>query len=586
MPYTKHNYQKGDELLASQLNDMDDQIALNEQTADILVTVSNTQPPEEKNRVWVKATPSEIEIPTMDDLDELKSTIDDFGIYKSASVTFTQGRIRSNDSGDADSAARIRSEYLAFNDVNAYVSSEAEYEFAVYASTSNAYVGVMQSDGTFAKQTDGTKLFYTQFFKPTNTHLNDYAYYRFVLRNKTNPSANIVPSEGANFHFWKRAIKLDETRIDALEQKTEEIDDSIIYTEDINLGTIAANKYINNNGNIYNYNGWSATQDFIPCDEFDTLIFTTSYSQTMAWNAWYKKASEGTDSFISQFIIKPGETVITPPATAKYFRISSTTAGMATVSAKGNKSIKSVISEIDSRVPPTETYLKVLTWNVGIFNDGSVRVPTADAPAQIAKLKKLVGGINADIFNAQEYSQYIDASNTVPSVPVMEFKYENKVGTSGSIAFSKLPVSNKAFKWFNADNTRGFWSYDITIAGKTVTIIDTHLSIEVDASVHRNAEIAELITFMGTKQYAVLTGDFNVYSDSEFDAFKTAGYTLCNGGDFGWFKTWPVNIEGSAWGSEHTDNIIVSSNIVPQYVDAPENPMSDHVPLYAELKIN
>lgn len=77
MSYTKHNYQKGDELLASQLNDMDDQIALNEQTADTLVTVSNTQPSAAKNRVWVKATPSEIEIPTMEDHNELSRQISD-----------------------------------------------------------------------------------------------------------------------------------------------------------------------------------------------------------------------------------------------------------------------------------------------------------------------------------------------------------------------------------------------------------------------------------------------------------------------------------------------------------------------------
>lgn len=77
MSYTKHNYKKGDELLASQLNDMDDQIALNEQTADTLVTVSNTQPAATKNRVWVKATPSEIEIPTMEDHNELSRQLSD-----------------------------------------------------------------------------------------------------------------------------------------------------------------------------------------------------------------------------------------------------------------------------------------------------------------------------------------------------------------------------------------------------------------------------------------------------------------------------------------------------------------------------
>ena len=39
MSYTKHNYKKGDELLASQLNEMDDQIALNEENIN---SVENT----------------------------------------------------------------------------------------------------------------------------------------------------------------------------------------------------------------------------------------------------------------------------------------------------------------------------------------------------------------------------------------------------------------------------------------------------------------------------------------------------------------------------------------------------------------
>lgn len=37
MSYTKHNYKKGDELLASQLNEMDDQIALNEENLNITI---------------------------------------------------------------------------------------------------------------------------------------------------------------------------------------------------------------------------------------------------------------------------------------------------------------------------------------------------------------------------------------------------------------------------------------------------------------------------------------------------------------------------------------------------------------------
>lgn len=166
MPYTKHNYQKGDELLASQLNDMDDQIALNEQTADTLVTVSNTQPLEEKNRVWVKATPSEIEIPTMEDVDELNRQLSDIeptffkiqdhifgtngGIYRSTKVHRNASTMRRTTPIKLNSGDHVIA-YLAAT--NAYLP------IAIYSSDSI-------SEETYLDSINGT----------TDAALNKYEY--------------------------------------------------------------------------------------------------------------------------------------------------------------------------------------------------------------------------------------------------------------------------------------------------------------------------------------------------------------------------------------------------------------------------
>lgn len=71
MSYAPHNFQRGDELLASQLNEMDDQIAENDAAARTLIEVSNEEPLEETNRIWIKESTTEIQIPTMGDIQNL-----------------------------------------------------------------------------------------------------------------------------------------------------------------------------------------------------------------------------------------------------------------------------------------------------------------------------------------------------------------------------------------------------------------------------------------------------------------------------------------------------------------------------------
>lgn len=370
-------------------------------------------------------------------------------------------------------------------------------------------------------------------------------------------------------------------------EKIEAVSDEIFNNEvdNIALTNIVDNKYITNLGILGNSANWSATEDFILCEDYDELVFDcTQYTRDSAYNAWYRSASQSSDSFIDTFTLDVGTITINRPQNARYFRVSALTTDLATLTVIGKKD-SSNIDILYGRSPLSPVYLKLMTWNVGLFNDGSTRVPTADAPAQIIKFKTFLGKSDPDILNTQEFLKFFDAGLTISSVDIMSFKYKDHYTDDGVPIFSKITPHNAETVMFSSGDSRGYVYFDVNIQGKTVTIANTHLTTEVDPTIHRNDDIAELIAFMNTKDYVILSGDFNVYTDAEFDAFKTAGYVLCNGGDFGWFKTWPVNISGSLWGTEHLDNIIVSSNIIPQYVETMDVEISDHAPLLATLRI-
>lgn len=340
------------------------------------------------------------------------------------------------------------------------------------------------------------------------------------------------------------------------------------------------NYYIDNgNGSYRAYNDWTATE-LIPVSKDFIEIHNVTKAST--YNAFY----DINKKFVSAFSLAVGDNKIAVPTNARYYALSNTTEDLEAVFITNPSEY--IASE------KSNTYIKVANYNVGLFNDGITKVATSDAVEQMIKFRKIIGSIDADIMNVQEFLEKFDDGNTYDaSTNVMDFKYPfNTKGVlaSGSLGFSKLNINNPKVVYFANNSGRYYVEYSVIINGEMITVINAHLSSQRDASQYRANEIQELITEMNTKQYVVLTGDFNVSSQSEFDAFKTAGYKLCNGGDFGWFDTWPIyeNMPSewsTDWPCNNLDNIIVSSNIVPQYVEAFECDISDHAPLVAELRI-
>lgn len=390
-------------------------------------------------------------------------------------------------------------------------------------------------------------------------------------------------------------------KVSAIETKVDILSDD--YNSNLisasSVGVVSGEYYNSSTGLISLATNWERT-DYIKTPDTDTLIIDCRYVNTYDsevennynWffakdytpisriyvsfgilneieipeNAYYYALSYRDSTFVDPSFIE--SSYIVDPTTYKY---------------------DSAIEEVKESIPTViseSSYLKFATWNTGLFNDGVNKVPTADAPAQMVKFRKTIGEMNADIINTNEWLQYFDAGNTYLSATVIGFKYLYSTATSWTASFSKIEPSNITLVPFTSSGSgRGYRWFNVTVGDKVLTIINTHLDTDVNPSLHRASQIQELIAFMTGKEYVILSGDFNVYNDSEYDAFRNAGFNLCNGGDFGWFDTWPVNIEGSAWGTTHLDNIITSSDIVPQYVEAIESPISDHAPILASLWI-
>lgn len=547
----------------------------------------------------------------------LDSKADKTGTYS----TLTAGGTTPNSVTDA-MLAQTGGVLSRLNDFMEYVGYEADY--VDLCTTSGA---IQASDGapytSYATITDNYK--YSDFIAVKDGDTisyklrapSNYCMIAFYTTDETNgyvASSSVVgtgaavsgtftaPSDGY-VRITARNDLADKQAIYAvngeLQTQGAQINQNTADIERIKEGRIVAvdygvveNEYVNQfNGTFTAYAGWNRTV-YVPTPSTAKL---NVYSVTKAsiYNYFYKADK----SPLSRFDLVVGNNEIAIPSGAAYYILSTSAADLATIKIIDPASYADAkaIAELQEEVLPFPQYVKFATWNVGLFNNGITPPSTADSPQQMIEFRKIVGSIDADLLDAQEFRQYFDASDTIDATTnVTDFKYPFDTKTtqnSGVLSFAKCPMSDVTKTTFTSGSGKYYISYDVEVCGKTVTVVNAHLSIEQDPTTHRTAEIAELITFMDSKDYVILSGDFNAASQSEYDAFVTAGYTICNGGSFGWFSTWPITANlpdgwQTTWPCENLDNIIVSSNIVPQDISTVECGISDHAPLVAMLRID
>ena len=236
---------------------------------------------------------------------------------------------------------------------------------------------------------------------------------------------------------------------------------------------------------------------------------------------------------------------------------------------------------------------KVMSYNMGHFGYG-VASGIAENLYDVKSMnyKKFFGKQNCDILGTQEYNTYLDRLNTVNTKatlfdPLYDYSVINGNWTS---IFSRFPIVSYGTGTFAASG-RGYTYANVKINGKIVYLLDVHLQYVPEDVEIRQAEFAEIQTMINNHTYYIVTGDFNVATQSEFDNISVGA--RANGGYFGWTLTYNYdqnysNFPTPKYDSRYYDNILVSSNIKitnSEVLNVYSDLTSDHLPIIAELEI-
>ena len=226
--------------------------------------------------------------------------------------------------------------------------------------------------------------------------------------------------------------------------------------------------------------------------------------------------------------------------------------------------------------------------NYGLWKDGVVKFVEDDKVEPVlAAWKQMLRENNVDILAGQEWLRFFDRSKTMLSESCLfsdlfPFQYATESG-HGKNLVSKTACTDYSVNNFSNLTNRQYTKAYTVIGDKKICLLNAHCSLEPDFDIHRKEEFEELIRIMNDEEYAILFGDFNAYTVSEFDLFCQAGYGIANGGECGTFDTWTNFDKPSSWKNKAIDNIIVSHNIRILDVRADRRDLSDHNMLIADL---
>lgn len=376
-----------------------------------------------------------------------------------------------------------------------------------------------------------------------------------------------VPSNAKYLMISDSTENMENVTISVYKTKSDELKNSIdgkkidvVYSE---LGYI---QY----GKVKTGNRWYAT-DFLDIPD-NLYIESDGTEEDSAYNAFYDENKNYISSFNSH------GRYIKVPDNAKFMRLST---------------LNSNEQRVYSR---NREFLKVCSFNVGLWTNGiadNARVPDDDVSTESIKLRRFLGGMNADFMLCQEATHEFDKSYKIDAY---EYCFKNNFpfywktssrdasGQARQFLFSgKRELKNVTYHDYQCESTRGYVTFESDIGGRNVTFIGCHLSTESSSDGIRQQEMTELANVLEKCEYGILCGDFNAFSIEEFTT-HFSDFNLSNHGHYGDFNTWPV--EGWTTWNHCLDNIITTKNIKIVNVYMGEIAMSDHKPLISELLIN
>ena len=241
------------------------------------------------------------------------------------------------------------------------------------------------------------------------------------------------------------------------------------------------------------------------------------------------------------------------------------------------------------------TKITVASWNIGHFALGKAadsRIVLNEAPDKALAYRRFIDALGADIMAVVEYSpEFVrdaDGQMLLATRDEVFAGYTNAIvgpkwEYNGNAIFSNgFPLGvGETTRFAHATQPRYYLTTDITIGGKTVKVVSTHLDWNQGehGAEYRAIQIKELIDTFDAYPYVILCGDWNVGNPAEYDAFLRAGYRMANHGVVGDLLTYPAGDNPRS----ALDNIIVKG-FVPSRVRVLNEPtLSDHCLIAADL---
>ena len=234
-----------------------------------------------------------------------------------------------------------------------------------------------------------------------------------------------------------------------------------------------------------------------------------------------------------------------------------------------------------------ETILKVASFNTGHFNMGDLGGYQGDSVIGTLSLwRDWISKQQCEILFVQEWNVFFDKDSVYTAQKeLLDPFYKHVVWGELNTWIhngicTNFPIQGKQVKKLSGDYYAVVTSADI--AGKQVALISVHLNWNVN---YHMLDLTQFIEFLQGFEYFIAGGDMNASQAGQL-LFKTAGFNMANGGDYGFISTSPG---GTSKVSDRCclDNIITSANIEIRhpYSSITNVNDQDHLPILAEVVI-
>jgi len=245
----------------------------------------------------------------------------------------------------------------------------------------------------------------------------------------------------------------------------------------------------------------------------------------------------------------------------------------------------------------TPVKMRFATFNTGDFSVGSSAEPGSEEAVKV--IRAAMASVNADLWALQEDTERCGESDPYTAVYSTYRFYERR----GHLKYNfKAFLSDHEIRSVEQKEYKGdlffrhpwFLTGDITLNDKNISLVNLHFDWS-DKHV-RAEQIRQVLDYAAGRDFCVIMGDFNpedyendgqkissnLLFREEFARFTDAGFTLANGGAFGFFDT----ILDTDVSPCPFDNIMVSEGITIEKAGRTADPlMNDHAIVWADLLI-